>query len=98
MSTVSTSPEFIQRSVAGFGVIAANGGENADNGSGAACGTPLCVMNANETGSMPTRFRQSWLFGTPVLPSWLRLSIVSAAHHLVASQLTPGGQGTQPGG
>src|SRR6476646_6628811 len=98
MSTVSTSPEFIQRSVAGFGVIASYGGENAVSGSGAAWGTPLWVMNANDTGSIPTVSRQSWLFTRPVLPFWLRLSIVSAAHHLVALQLTPGGHGTQPGG
>ena len=55
-------------------------------------------MKAKFAGSTPTLFRQAALFATPVFWSWLKLKIAIAAHHWVASQLTPGGQRTQPGG
>ena len=55
-------------------------------------------MNAKFAGSSPTVLRQSALFSDAVFWSWLRLKIAIAAHHWVASQLTPGGQGAQPGG
>src|SRR5205814_441717 len=97
ISTVSLSPELMKRSVAGLGVNAANGGENTSSGAGEECGTPLFVMKAKLSGSKPTRFRQSSLFGAPVFWSRLRLKMFSAAHHFVASQLFPAGHGTQPG-
>jgi hypothetical protein len=95
MSTESWSPEFMNRSVAGFGVNVAS---VAPSGEGGACGAPLFVMNAKFTGSSPTVLRQSWLFRTPVFWFWFRLKIAIDAHHWLASQLTPGGQGAQPGG
>src|SRR5215510_9431228 len=95
VSRLMTSPEFMNRSVAGFGV---NESFVRSSGPGGACGVPLFVMNAKFAGSRPTVFRQLALFTVPVFWSWLRLKIAIAAHHLVASQLTPAGQGAQPGG
>src|SRR5207249_1558481 len=95
MSTVSRSPDPMNRSVAALGV---NVPSVWLSGPGGACGTPLVVMNAKFAGSRLTLFRQSALFTVPVLRSWFRLKIAIAAHHFVGSQLTPGGQATQPGG
>ena len=68
------------------------------SGPGGACGVPDRVMNAKLAGSIPTVLRQSALFGTPVFWSELKLKIAIDAHHLLTSQLTPGGHGAQPGG
>ena len=57
MSTTITSPGFMNRSVAGLTVEAANGGWKSVVGSGEACGTPLFVMKAKLTGSTPALFR-----------------------------------------
>src|SRR4029453_9645753 len=95
ISRASLSPEFMNRSVAG------SGGKDAvvkSSGPGGACGVPLFVMKAKFAGSRPTVFRQSALFTAPEFWFWLRLKIAIAAHHLLASQLTPAGQGAQPGG
>ena len=85
----------MNRSVAALGV---NVPSVCVSGAGGACGTPDFVMKAKFAGSSPARARQSMLFSVPVFWSWSRLKIAIAAHHLVASQLTPGGQGAQPGG
>ena len=95
MSTVSWSPELMNRSVAALGVNVASVWLS---GAGGACGTPEFVMKAKFAGSSPARRRQSMLFSCPVFWSCSRLKIAIAAHHLVASQLTPGGHGAQPGG
>src|ERR1700730_15797210 len=93
--TVNLSPEFINRSEAGSGVkvlmvdCSGFGGE-------LGCGTPLVVMKAKLTGSTPVRPTHA-----PFVPATgfcERLSMLSAAHHFVASQLLPAGQGAQPGG
>jgi hypothetical protein len=63
MSTLSWSPEFMNRSVAGFGVKES---PVWSSGPGGACGVPLFVINAKFAGSTLTVFRQSALFGTPV--------------------------------
>ena len=55
-------------------------------------------MKAKFAGSSPARRRQSMLFSCPEFWSWSRLKIAIAEHHWVGSQLTPGGQGAQPGG
>src|SRR5260370_13170847 len=85
-STVSVSPDCIIRSALGSGVKVAR---VESTGLAGACATPLRVMNAKLTGSMPTELRQAALLSTPVF--WLRLnqSIVSAAHHLLGSQPSP---------
>ena len=95
ITTASWSPEFMNRSVARFGVKVA---VVASSGSAGACALPLCVMNAKLTGSMPTLFRQSAFWLTGLFWSSDRLSMFSAAHHCRASQDRPGGQETQPGG
>src|SRR5262245_58629602 len=95
MSSTIVSPEFMNRSVAGLGVKVA---VVESTGLAGACATPLVVMNAKLTGSMPATFRQAALLTWPVTKSWVRLSMLSAAHHLVASQLFPAGQGAHPGG
>jgi len=43
-------------------------------------------------------FWQAVLFSVPVFSFSDRLSMFSAAHHLVGSQLTPAGHGAYPGG
>src|SRR6266487_5806352 len=97
MSTVSWSPEFMNRSVAGFGVKVP---VVWSSGPGGSCGAPLFVMNAKFAGSSPTVFRQAALLSVTGVVFWSRwrLKIAIAAHHLLASQLTPGGQGAHPGG
>ena len=93
--TMRSSPEFMNRSVAGFGV---NVAFVDSNGSAGACDLPFLVMNAKFTGSIPALARQSALLLTPWFWSSDRLSTLSAAHHFVASQEVPGGHATQPGG
>ena len=95
ISTVSWSPELMKRSVEGSGV---NVALSSSSGPGGACGVPALVMKAKFAGSIPTVLRQSALFATPLFWFELKLKIAIAAHHLLASQLTPGGHGAQPGG
>jgi hypothetical protein len=95
MSIDNLSPEPMNRSVAALGVKVPSVWLS---GAGGACGTPLFVMNAKFAGSSPTVLRQLALFTTPVFRFWFRLKMAIAAHHLLASQLTPGGHGAQPGG
>src|SRR5262249_45493232 len=95
MSIASWSPELMNRSAAAVG---ANVAPVASSGDGGACGTPDFVTNAKFAGSTPTELRQAALLFTPAFWSELKLKIAIAAHHFVASQLTPGGQLTQPGG
>ncbi len=58
MSTSSLSPEFMNRSVAAFGVKVPF---VAPSGEGGAWGTPLVVTNAKFAGSMPTEPRHAAL-------------------------------------
>jgi len=95
--TSKRSPEFMKRSVLGFGVAVAGFVANATGFAGA-CELPFFVMNAKLTGSIPTVSRHGSLFTAPVLRSSDRLSMFSAAHQRVESQLSPGGQLTHPGG
>ena len=85
----------MNRSVAGLGV---NEPTSARAERRARAGRRCVVMNAKFAGSMPTVFRQSALFATPVFWSLLKLKIAIAAHHFVASQLMASSKGTQPGG
>src|SRR5215469_7637918 len=98
-STTSLSPEFMNRSWVGSGLWTAGFVAN-EIGLAGACATPLVVMNAKFTGSRPTVLRQAALLTTPLFWSSEKLSIVSAPHHFVASQLMPPGKliGAQPGG
>src|ERR1700687_3540059 len=97
MVTVKLSPEFMNRSAFGSGVnvliveLTGFGGEFG-------CGTPLFVMKAKFTYSSPVVAAQVEFRTWPVTGFSERLSMLSAAHHLVASQLLPAGHGTQPGG
>src|SRR2546430_17444822 len=93
MTTFMVSPEFIKNALVGSGV---NFKSEPFSGFAASCATPFLVMNAKFTGSSPALFLQSSLLNCVRLSE--RLSILSAAHHLKASQLLPGGQSTQPGG
>src|ERR1700726_651561 len=97
MVTTSLSPEFMNRSAEWFGVKVASV-ELTGLGGAPAGGCPLLVMNAKFTGSTPTRFAQVAFCSCPVTGFSSRLSMFSAAHHLVPSQLSPAGQGTNPGG
>ena len=63
MSTSRLSPEFMNRSVAAFGVKVAF---VAPSGDGGAWGTPLVVTNAKFAGSTPTEFRHEALLLTPL--------------------------------
>src|ERR1700730_5462119 len=93
--TVSLSPEFMKRSALGSGVkvvIVDCSGLGGEFG----CGTPLLVMKAKLTGSTPVSPTHAPF--VPVTGFCERLSMLSAAHHFVASQLLPAGQGAQPGG
>src|SRR5260370_20426687 len=78
-STVSVSPDCIIRSELGSGVKVAR---VESTGLAGAWATPLRVMNAKLTGSMPTVLRQDLLFASPGF--WLLFyeSMVKAAHHL----------------
>src|SRR5690348_16075467 len=99
MVTTSLSPEFMNRSADGLGVRVLMvdwtglGGEFG-------CGTPLFVMKAKLTYSRPVIAAQVEFNTCPVTAFSERLSMLSAAHHLVGSQLMPPGasNGTQPGG
>src|SRR5258708_37220495 len=76
-ATVRVSPEFMNRSLVGSGVVTAGFVTN-EIGLAGACATPFFVMNPKFTVSSPTVFRQAALLGTPVF--WFRpsLSILSA--------------------
>src|SRR5579883_2542572 len=89
------SPEFIKRSLAGSGVKVASVDSTGLTG---ACGTPFLVIKAKLTGSTPATLRQAALLDCPVTAFCERLSMLKAAHHLVASQLGPKGFFAQPGG
>jgi hypothetical protein len=64
MSISSLSPAFMNKSEDECGV---NVSAVAPSGLGGAWGVPESVMNAKFTGSIPTVFRQSLLFGTLLL-------------------------------
>src|SRR5579859_316050 len=90
------SPEFMKRTLGlptGLKVAVV-----ASTGLGAPIGTPFLVMNAKFTYSRPVRLAQTVLRVCPVIGFSERLSMLSAAHHWVAEQLTPGGHSAQPGG
>src|SRR5438132_944737 len=93
--TTSLSPEFMNRSADGLGVKVLMV-ESSGFGGELGCGWPLFVMKAKFTGSIPTSPMHAP--GVLVTGSSERLSILSAAHHLVGSQLLPPGHSTQPGG
>src|SRR6266550_6346348 len=95
MVTTMRSPEFMNRSVAPFGVKVPT---VELTGLGGACGTPLLVMNAKLTGSMLARFWHDLFSCVPWKKSSSKLSMFRAAHQRFASQLTPAGQLVQPGG
>jgi hypothetical protein len=95
MERSSWSPARMNRSLAGSGVKAAR---VRSSGAGGAWGWPLRVMKAKLAGSIPTVSRQSALLATPVFWLELKLKMAMAAHHLVASQLLPFSNDTQPGG
>src|SRR5579863_8182253 len=93
--TVNLSPEFMNKSALGLGVkvlTVASSGLGGDDG----CGCPFFVMKAKLTGSIPTRTTHAP--AAPLTAFCERLSILSAAHHFVGSQLLPAGHSTQPGG
>ena len=88
METTTTSPELIIR-VWAFGV---NVLASVSCGLGGPAGTPLVCRNAKLTGSVQLGLRFAKLkFAS-------RLSMVSAAHHLVALQLVLSMNGVKPGG
>jgi hypothetical protein len=60
--------------------------------------SPFVVRNAKFTGSGPAVLRHAVLLNWPVFWLSANVSMVSAAHQCVASQPTPIGCGTQPGG
>src|SRR5579859_732574 len=95
--TTSLSPEPMNRSLLASGVKVA---PVAVTGLAGAWATPLLVMKAKLTYSSPPTmlFRQVALLTALVFMLVDRLSIFSAAHHWVGSQLLPGGHSTQPGG
>src|SRR5579859_21547 len=93
--TFSRSPEFMNRSFVGSGVKVAN---VALTGLAGAWEVPLFVTNAKLTYSSPVMAAQVEFRVVPLTGSSDRLSMLSAAHHLVASQLFPAGHVTQPGG
>src|SRR5438067_1317455 len=93
--TRSLSPEFMNRSALGSGVKVLMV-ESSGFGGEFGCGTPFFVMKAKLTGSMPVS--PAHAPAVLVTGSSERLSMLSAAHHLCASQLVPAGHGTQPGG
>src|SRR5437016_4838814 len=93
MCRASTSPEFMNRSLAASTLNRA-----LLSGLAAVVALPFLVMNAKFTGSTPAVLWQAALFCAPVFEFCDRLSMFSAAHHRVGSQLTPAGHGTQPGG
>src|SRR5260370_2068177 len=97
MVTIIVSPEFMNRSAAGLGVkvfMVALTGLGGEPG----CGCPLVVMNAKLTYSTPVLAAQVGFSDRFVTGFSERLSMFSAAHHWVAAQLFPAGQGAQPGG
>src|SRR5205807_3924585 len=100
-ATARLSPELMKRSFVGSGVYVVS---VAFFGFAGACEAPLRVTNAKFTYSSPTCDRHVELFAAPVTGFKERLSMLSAAHHLVGSHaLAPTataqvGHGTHPGG
>src|ERR1022692_2629624 len=86
---VTLSPGFISR-VRALGVSVAR---SLSCGLGGPVGTPLVWMKPKFTGS-----GQLLLHGPEPLPTHSRLSIVSAEHQWVASQLVASANGANPGG
>src|SRR5450755_3886663 len=97
ISTINSSPEFMNRSRLGSGVNVASV-EFTGLGGPPGCGLPFRVMNAKLTYSTPTRPAQVEFWAVPAFGSSDRLSMLSAAHQWYASQLLPGGHSTQPRG
>src|SRR5215471_13196054 len=91
--TVRLSPGFIRKSLLRFGMKCS--GCSAFAG---AVDCPFLVMNAKFTGSGPAVLRHAVLLNWPVFWFSENVSMVSAAHHRVASHPMPIGCGTQPGG
>ncbi len=89
-ATVNVSPELMNRSLAGSGVNVAS---VASTGLAGAWETPFLVMKAKFTYSSPVTAAQVGLSCPPVFKFSERLSMLSAAHHFVASQLLPAGHG-----
>ena len=80
MSRTIVSPGPMKRSFDGSTVDAANGEVKSVSGSGDACGTPLFVMNAKLTGSIPALFRHCEFWVVLSTCDSERLSMLSAAH------------------
>src|SRR5215471_13762249 len=100
MGTLILSPEFMNRS-AGLGVKVSFTVDS--SGLAGPVELPLVVMKAKLTYSRPAAARQAGLLSWPAIGSLDRLSMLSAAHHLVGSQLVPptaraAGHLTHPGG
>src|SRR5258708_1944399 len=99
--TLRLSPDFMNRSLARFGV---NVAVVESTGFAGAVERPFLVMNAKLTYSRPVLAAQVAFWVVPLTGSSERLNMFSAAHHLVGSQpLAPTatcqvGQGTHPGG
>src|SRR5690348_5012278 len=93
--TTSLSPEFMNRSADGLGVKVLTV-ESSGFGGEPGCGWPLFVMKAKFTYSTPVSPEHAPNVGPMGFSE--RLSMLSAAHHLVGSQLLPAGHNTQPGG
>src|SRR5713226_6315032 len=92
--TLSASPEFMNRSLVASGVKVAR---VEFTGLAGACDTPLLVMNAKFTYSIPVTAAQALFSCFPVFMFWERLSMFSAAHHSFAEQLLPAGHVAHPG-
>src|SRR5215471_17047575 len=98
MVTWIRSPDPMKRSRAGSGAPDVSGLKS--SGFGGPVGTPFLVRNAKFTYSIPPRTwpRQVPFRSCPLTGSRDRLSMVSAAHHWVTSQLWLSNCFTQPGG
>src|SRR5947209_14422924 len=97
MLVTIVSPGFMNRSCVRLGVKVA---AVESTGLAGACERPLFVMKAKLTysGEPSTLFTHVGFCWVPLIGSCARLSMFSAAHHALASQLTPAGHDTQPGG
>src|SRR6266581_4341245 len=93
--TLSLSPEFMNRSLVASGVKVAS---VELTGLAGAWDTPLLVMKAKFTYSIPVMAAHDALSCVPVFEFCERLSMFSAAHHCLAAQLLPAGHFAHPGG
>src|SRR5437870_2792928 len=98
--TLSRSPEFMKRDLAGSGVNLAT---LVVTGVAGAVALPDVVKNAKLMYSSPVSAAQASFCSAPVTGFSDSESTLSAAHHLVGSQLVPptaaaAGHWTQPGG